>query len=282
MNHDLSLPGPNGSYIKVSVLIVLLIMALHLNGCQSPAPAQNRKYHWDVTCSAPVDFPAVVIAGALYAPGNVFASFPSSALTEGEWGMSNSFNAKDVHPVALPDTLRVLWFAVRERKFYGGEISLAGLPIREAFAEGYFDKPTGKRVCYNGFRIGLAPGGRITVWVYGGCRVKELGMLQAKPVNYDAQRMTGPSVDVEQFVELLKSPNAPELDYSRVRDTISEATKWWNKYRRRYSYRLRIASTAQVSRLLQKYFNGEALELDAVKAWDQQESRVVPKELVLS
>ena len=99
---------------------------------------------------------------------------PSSLYDEdyfGDWGWSYA-SSYDIEHMPLPDSLHVHWVSLRERKFYKGIFKLPQKIIDSIFRNNEINKLEdiyyyGKHKKYFNFSIGIAPKGKVTVWIQG-------------------------------------------------------------------------------------------------------------------
>lgn len=207
--------------------------------CFSIINGQNKKYNWLGTVSAPEEYPMEIYSGAIIADDFTY-SFDADWGTQNQgWGTEGKIKKAKIEKMDLPNQLNFTWYSLTEKKFYTGKWKLNKDKIKSLFDEGFVDQDTRKRITYTTFIVGLAPKGKVAVWVKGSKNQKEVGFFQAhdtlitkERADKDAQYMFK-----EGFTEatLYKAFN-PEL-----RKKISEegypAVDSYEEYRERYKWK---------------------------------------------
>ncbi len=162
---------------KLKVLILLILCSFSLMNCQKKK--MEEKYNWLGTISAPQEYPMEIYQGAIV--GNDFTySFDSIWGTQNTgWGNEGGTMSVDTETMDLPHQLEFTWYSLVEKKFFTGKWDLDQKKIKNLFDEGFVDQDTRKRTTYNSFVVGLAPKGRVVLWIKGAGNQKEVGVFQA-------------------------------------------------------------------------------------------------------
>lgn len=158
-------------------ICVLILFVFSFSNCQKKV-MEEKSYEWSATVCGPQEYPAEVYSGALIADGYEFTFDSIWGIQNTGWG-NNGGNMVSEEKNALPHTLHFTYLSIVENKFYTGEWSLDKDLISKLFSNGFNDN-TGKKGIYTQFKIGLAPGGKVALWVSGAGNQKEVGFFQAK------------------------------------------------------------------------------------------------------
>lgn len=139
----------------------------------------EEKYTWLGTVSAPQEYPMEVYEGAIIADD---FTYPFDAI----WGTQNTGWGKEggtmnvtTERMNAPHKLEFTWYSLVEKKFYTGKWDLDKEKIKKLLDEGFVDQDTKKKVTYHSFVVGLAPKGRVVLWMKGPGNQKEIGAFQA-------------------------------------------------------------------------------------------------------
>ena len=158
--------------MKVKKLLVGTLTSIVglIIGCGDNAVSKEAKeittFDWYAVATAPRDYPMEVIRGTFYYKGEDYGlDIPSGGTLNVGWGESAS--AYDVGPKfkPLPDRLEVTFYSYPERQVYRGSFELPYEKILEMFQKRQVEKPDRP---YISILLGIAPGGVVAVWLYGG------------------------------------------------------------------------------------------------------------------
>jgi hypothetical protein len=149
------------------------------------------------------------------------------------WGDVNASDRSMVYQ-SLPDSLKIWYIALRERKIYKGAFKLPSSKIDSFFhlKNQYKINFGGETFGYN-FDIGIAPGGSITVWIDGYCHTyqKELAHFKAEEIQ-KWKGLTGENLD--NYILKSKIPDK-DID-SLIQHNIPPDKNQWEERRKRYTY----------------------------------------------
>ncbi|MFO2466138.1 DUF2931 family protein [Pseudomonas sp. 15FMM2] len=159
------------------LVFIYTLLSFSLIGCNNKIPADN--YSWTGTVSAPQEYPMEVYSGAIVAEGSAY-SFDSIWGTQNTgWGNHGGAMNTGSERKGVPYQLEFTWYSLVERKFYTGKWSLDKAKIKKLFDEGFIDQDTHKKGTYHTFIVGLAPKGRVVLWMSGAGNQKEVGAFKA-------------------------------------------------------------------------------------------------------
>lgn len=144
----------------------------------------EEKFKWTGTLSAPKEYQMQVYYGLLIADDYQYPFTDIWGNISNGWGNEGGSGGTSDKMADLPHTLEFTWYSLVENKFYAGHWDLDKEKIKKLFNEGfsepYFD--SFKKGTYHTFVIGLAPKGRLVVWLSGGGHQVEIGSFQGKEI----------------------------------------------------------------------------------------------------
>lgn len=162
---------------KLKTLVLFIFYSFSLVSCQNKK--MEEKYNWSGTISAPQEYPMEIYSGGIIA--NDF-TYPFDAIWGTQntgWGNEGSKMNVATKKMEIPHQLEFTWYSLVEEKFYTGKWNLDKIKIEQLFKEGFIDTDTGKKQTYTTFKIGLAPKGKLVLWVNAPGVQKEIGSFQA-------------------------------------------------------------------------------------------------------
>ncbi|WP_292008819.1 DUF2931 family protein [Chryseobacterium sp.] len=140
---------------------------------------EEKKYSWLGTISAPQEFPMEIYSGSIIADDFTY-NFDSIWGTQNTgWGNDGGTMSVSTTQMEIPHALEFTWYSLVEGKFYTGKWKLDKEKIVKLFEEGLVDQDTHKKTTYDAFVVGLAPKGRVVLWIKGTGNQKEVGVFQA-------------------------------------------------------------------------------------------------------
>ncbi|MGM5631962.1 DUF2931 family protein [Apibacter raozihei] len=139
---------------------------------------KEEQFTWLGTVSAPAEYPVYPYSGAIIAKDFSYSFDHIWGVCGSGWGNDSGTMSVSTERMSVPDSLEFTWYSVKENKFYTGKWKLPHERIYNLFKDGFIDGFSGKHETYNNIIIGLAPKGRVTVWLGGGQQV-EVTSLQA-------------------------------------------------------------------------------------------------------
>lgn len=162
---------------KLKVLILFVVCSFSLISCQNKK--MEEKYSWLGTVSAPQEYPMEVYKGAIIADDFSYSFDTIWGTQNTGWGNNSGTMNVATEKMEIPDELKFTWYSLVEKKFYTGKWTLDKVKIEKLFKDGFIDKDTGKKETYTTFKVGLAPKGKIVLWINAPGVQKEVGDFQA-------------------------------------------------------------------------------------------------------
>jgi len=193
--------------------------------------------------------------------------YKSSSLYEDEfsrWG--SSFSSSDaIKYLMLPDSLKLNWVSLRERKIYKGNFKFPAKIIDSIFKyekdkkKSDLDSYRNTVTYYFDFSIGIAPKGHVTIWLVGKDFQKEIAQFQAEevPVFEDGDyRFTNDNMD-ELIEAFTKKPQNERLDSLLINKIPPELAKWDDRIAKFNYYIITKNFPKGITNLTINLFNGE-------------------------
>ncbi|MGS2761625.1 DUF2931 family protein [Sinomicrobium sp. M5D2P9] len=239
--------------------IILVTVITGVLSCTSQTTME--KYEWIPSVSAPKNYPMEVYKGTFYYGDDSSVRIPAGhtlgAKNGQDWGMPGPSHYSDDDKREIPGSFDITWLSYRENKFYTGRFKLPEEKIAKLFREGFEDR-TGKKKTYDVINVGMAPGGKVAVWMAGSGKKVEIDWFRAKDT----------VITKEEFM-----PDSEVSLEEHIRSTIEEDVKdavrkepvpleRWDTYRKRYQWHSEMVFSGQdetVSEILITYYNGEDL-----------------------
>lgn len=158
-----------------NTMLNLLIIFL-LTNCKN---MREDKFPWLGTVSAPQEYPAEIYQGAIIADDFTYHFDCIWGTQNTGWGNEGGTMSVATEQMEIPHTLEFTWYSLVERKFYTGKWVLDKEKITQLFKEGFIGFNNNKPATYTAFIVGLAPKGRVVLWVNGAGNQREVGVFQA-------------------------------------------------------------------------------------------------------
>ena len=162
-------------------VIAAALFCFSIAACKSKDMPET--YSWTGTVSAPQEYPMEVYRGALVAEGFTYGFDAIWGTQNTGWGSPGGTMTTALEKKAVPYQLEFTWYSLVERTFYSGQWNLDPLKIKSLLDEGFIDQDTHKKDTYSTFIVGLAPQGRVVLWMSGAGNQKEVGVFQAQATN---------------------------------------------------------------------------------------------------
>ncbi|MBF8005655.1 DUF2931 family protein [Pseudomonas brenneri] len=159
-------------------VIAAVLFCFSLAACQSKDVPET--YSWSGSVSAPQEYPMEVYRGALIAEDFTYDFDAIWGTQNTGWGHQGGTMTTGIEKKAVPYQLAFTWYSLVEKKFYTGQWTLDKEKIKRLLDEGFIDQDTHKKDTYNTFIVGLAPQGRVVLWVSGAGNQKEVGAFEAQ------------------------------------------------------------------------------------------------------
>lgn len=229
---------------------------------------KKKKFEWEATWNAPKLYTMRLIDGSFYSedrPSTIRHGYGDNG-----WGFPGSYSIGNTAPKHLPQKLKLHWYSFTEDKFYEGNFTLPYDRILELFNEGFNMRRAKVKCTYEDIVVGIAPGGRVAVWVKGDGKQTEVGIYQAEESEYlNVKYLT------DWFYYTLKGEEGMKIYRINIlKNDGGEAWKnleqngipfgIWDTYRERY--RLRPVMVYEdpnciTDEIYMEFFNGEKKSL---------------------
>jgi len=170
---------------KIVFAIVFIISCQSVISCQKKNSDTNKidtsiamkKYEWTTSGQADRFYPAFLHKGNfIYEEGS--SSVPGNRRLGKGWGESGSTHISGEEFKPLPYAFSVAWISLAEKKYFKGTFELPKDTIASLFQKGFINS-YGEQGTYDEFKLCVAPGGVVVVWIAGIGRTTEIGRFQA-------------------------------------------------------------------------------------------------------
>lgn len=216
--------------IKIGVLIITMMISLF------SCTLKESKFNWLASGSAFKNFPMELIKGEfLDEDNNYIVYIPDNRTINNGWGMAASTHIVGEEFIKLPHKFNIYWFSYTEDKFFKGEFNLPYDSLYKKCNEIRINSLKEEEL-YNNYRItvGLAPKGKITVWLQSSFHIIEIASYKAEETEMDWKRV-------------LDNPEITKQDYIKmILDECSKNYKDFVKYKNRYNNDLLLESELDV------------------------------------
>jgi len=247
--------------MTTNIKLLLLLYCLSLTSCTSGK--KMEKFEWMPTECAPELYPVEIYKGHLvYEDGNSIY-VPSKAFVTNGWGEVGSMHIVGENLKPVPVRLNLTWLSFTEDKFFTGSFRLPQEKIAKLFREGYYDASRKRNGNYNGIVVGMAPGGRVAVWVQGIVTQQvEVGWFQAHDTVV-AMKDYAPSAGNTSQHEFVDGMMKTEPKITENLKEHGYNYGLWDSYRERFSWRpvIEYRSGGHTDYMDISYYNGEKEEL---------------------
>lgn len=126
------------------------------------------EYRWNVSESAPKEYPMQIIDGDFEALDGYQKGIPTRVNLYNGWGEGRSRMATGKEELPVPKSFGITWYSYREDVFYRGDFVLPTEKINKLIEESKKPRPFTGIVREGGsFIVGIAPEGFVTVWMQG-------------------------------------------------------------------------------------------------------------------
>lgn len=202
------------------------------------------------------------------------------------WGSRGGVMSVTTKRMSIPHQLTFTWYSLVERTFYSGTWALDKDYITKLFENGFIDQDNHEKSTYDTFIVGLAPKGKVVLWISGPGNQREVGSFQARAVHIDKDNI----YDNAKYMfrtgfadRLLNDPEyktfKPEIRAQIEREGYP-ATGIYESYRKKYNWKPSV-TLPKGGRLLDFGFinyNGEQENLfDLSLENDTYTKRAIPK-----
>ncbi len=235
----------------------IFVINITLTGCS----ANMTTFEWQATESAPKNYPMEITSGSLiYHDGSGSLYVPNGVTLYNGWGKGRSSHVVGEDFKPLPSRLRISFFSYTEDQFYRGDFELPYEKILALFQAGFYSPNQEKKTTYKKIIVGVAPGGAVSVWLWGYERRTEVFFGQAEKTEGDWKHFTN-DADISRkgyiSVVIKGSLKTPELIEALHKDGIPFGR--WAAYRTRYHWQPLFTNIPLRDKRISaiNYYNGE-------------------------
>lgn len=237
--------------IKIVTLFIFSVFSL-LN-CQNKK--MEEKFNWSGGICAPAEYQMQCYYGRIIADDFESSYSDIVGTVQGGWGNCSEAMGTSNGKYDVPHTLEFTWYSVVEDKFYAGHWDLDKEKMTKLFKEGYtstkFDSDLNKVVpvkeTYDFIDVGLAPKGRLVVWMRGDANAVEVGCFQGQEIKItkeEAYENFKYVFEPNYRTDILKSQEdhgyTDPLVYARIQEKGYPDFKIYDDYRERFNWRLKL------------------------------------------
>jgi hypothetical protein len=140
---------------------------------------ENNKFEWFASGNAPLLFPTELVTGGFLFDDLTKLDIPESCPFAAVWGKPVSMHLSPEKGHPAPKFIFIIWFSIVESKFYAVADELPQEEIKALLAE---KNEKTKEPKYNTLIAGMAPYGKLAIWLSGNGITTEVAWLQGKEV----------------------------------------------------------------------------------------------------
>lgn len=240
-------------------------------------------YKWNRASCAPVDRPAHILEAVFFDPANKAYPLLNSELLHNGWGETGLTSLGIGGPQPLPFCLLITWYSLAEDRFYSGRLELPAPRLQQLFETGFRHPATGKQATWDTLLLGVAPGGRVVLWVTGGGLTVEVCRVLAPEAKISWESVpasvTGPQASW-RAQGLARALDEPAQKRFAIEGPNPER---WDLYRVLHPWRpllLGAAKAAPAALFLNEY-NGEREHLTELGSTTPPKPRPLPSKFIL-
>ncbi len=223
----------------ISVFLIFTILLVGLNSWTYYKRQSWKRVYYTASIGVAKNHPVDLYAKLITQNGEKYSSSSLSIEDDfGFWGNSYA-SSSDIEYMTLPDSLFIHWVSLRERKIFKGTFKLPHKIIDSIFKNNKDKKQKhtdyyGKLKKYFNFSIGIAPEGKITVWIQGKNNFqKEIARFQAQEFDNYLGNSTGQE-SIDKLVGKFYSSNH-KID-SIIKNNIPPELKKWEFLGKKFTY----------------------------------------------
>lgn len=232
----------------------LLFLLFTLTDCNP----NMKTTDWLPTECAPAGFPMAIIKATLIDHEGKEVAVPEGKILNNGWGALGSTRVMNETNNSIPEKLVITWFSYAEDKFYKGDISLPVDQLQKHFTDGYISPDTRSRNMYDLIKVGVAPGGYVSVWLSGESITKEIISAQAGETDYDwSQFFDNPDMSREKYIASTLINTLGDSTYQQLVKN-PPARGFWAKYQQKYNWKPQLIGLNESQEILFKTYNGES------------------------
>ena len=191
------------------------------------------KHAYSLSGSAPKLYPTETFFANLMWSDDDGISVPYCCPFADEWGKPVSMWVDDEKLFPVPSDIDMIWLSLVENKFYSIEKSLPQKEMEQLLQE--TNEENGQPL-YNYIIVGMAPYGRVALWLHGDKRAKLVAWMEAEEIDVDMEDFC-PSTDLQrdEYVDLmLKSVDEA---YTNFHKSGLPPRDLFDNYMKQFTYR---------------------------------------------
>lgn len=190
-------------------------------------------FKYFISGSAPRMFPTESFFGNLMWSEDDGISVPYCCPFADEWGKPVSMHVYEEKESPIPSYLDMIWLSLAENKFYSIEEKLPTEDLEESFQE--LDEATGDSLYYY-MIVGMAPYGRIALWVHGNKKAKLVAWMQAEETDVDMEDFC-PSTRLsrDEYVNMMLN-SVPEANENLEKNGLP-SRDLFDRYMQQFTYK---------------------------------------------
>jgi len=238
----------------------------------------NNKYEYRASGNAPLLFPTELVAGSFICEDLSTMDIPVSSPFEGKWGATILTHPSPEKFNPAPKFILISWLSLVEKKFYAVADELPQEQIATLLAE---KNEETKKPKYNTLIAGMAPYGKLAIWLSGNGITTEVAWLQGKEISMEMK-------DFKPKSELSKEKYA-ENELADCKEALKNFQKngsptptLFENYMQKFNYCITPKfNNANFESIELYYYNGE---LNTIKTneYDSVMMRAKPSKIVLN
>jgi len=216
----------------------------------------DKKYEWYPSGNAPKLYPTQLVFGDFMFSNEEGIYIPESIPFQGRWGEAGGTHILDNNFFPAPSSINLVWFSLIENQFYSLEADLPKEKIAALLAEK--DEKT-KEPKYKDIIAGMAPYGRLAIWVGGIDVITEVAWLQAEPTDVEWNEFAPyANASKNEYVEAVL--NDCEEAYENLQKNGLPDKMLFERYMQKFNYRITPKfenKDAVFEEIELYYYNGE-------------------------
>jgi len=215
-----------------------------------------KTYEWFPSESAHSFYPMEIVQADFILQDGTTVYVPDKRRVYNGWGKPGSSHSVGERKKALPVKLGIIWFSYREDKFFQGEFELPTSQLEKYFSQGVEDQLTGKVENWDIISVGMAPQGRVSIWLTGFGNTVQIAHFIAKEVNY-AWIDFMPNVDMKRpdFIRLAIQEILPAAQREKLKQ-MGVPNGLWEKWNQPYNWTLDVHQATTTLQIIE-YASGE-------------------------
>ena len=246
---------------KKNRYLLLSFILLAITSCKGQK--MEEKFEWTGTVSAPEEYPAEVYKGAIIANDFTYSFDAIWGTQNTGWGNDGGIMSVSTKQMEAPDSLNFTWLSLTEKKFYTGKWKLDKNLIAKLFNEGFINDLNNKKETYTLIKVGLAPKGRVMVWLSGAGFQTEVGAFQAHDTTITAEQAYDNAKYMFRPDFITKTLNNEMVIKPEIKARITKSglpdMDIYETYRKRYEWRPQVIlpEGEKVTLIYYNFLNGE-------------------------